>query len=65
MAKNRHQKIFDSQLRIVVPSALAEATASAASERLERLNGYVRRAIMAQLKQDGFVLPPRDRRASA
>ena len=64
MAKTRHRKTFDRLLRVGVPSALAEATASAASERLESLNVYVRRALLAQLRQDGF-LPPKDGRAAA
>ena len=65
MAKNRHRKTFDRMLRVGVPSALAEATASAASERLESANDYVRRALLTQLKQDGFALPLRDGRAAA
>jgi hypothetical protein len=65
VAKNRHRKTFDRMLRVGVLSALAEATASAASERLESANDYVRRALLTQLKQDGFALPPRDGRAAA
>ena len=64
-AKTKHSKTFDTQLRIGVPSALTEATASAASERLESANDYVRRALLTQLKQDGFALPLRDGRAAA
>ena len=48
MAKTRHRKTFDRLLRVGVPSALAEATASAAIERLESLNDYVRRALLAR-----------------
>lgn len=64
MAKTKHPKIFDTQLRVCVPDAMAKATAFAASERLESLNDYVRRAILVQLRQDG-LLPPRDRSAAA
>jgi predicted HicB family RNase H-like nuclease len=63
VAKTRHRKTFDRLLRVGVPSALAEATASAAIERLESLNDYVRRALLAQLRQDG-ALPPKDARAA-
>jgi hypothetical protein len=65
VAKNRHRKIFDRMLRIGVPAALAEATASAAGARLESLNTYARRALLAQLKQDGFALPPRGEKRAA
>ena len=63
MAKTKHPKTFDAQLRVGVPNAVAKATAFAASERLESLNDYVRRALLAQLRQDG-ALPPRDGRAA-
>ena len=64
MAKTNHLKTFDRQLRVGVPNAVAQATAFAARERLESLNDYVRRALLAQLRQDG-ALPPRDGRAAA
>jgi predicted HicB family RNase H-like nuclease len=64
MAKTKHAKTFDTRLCVGVPSAVAEATTSAASQRLESLNVYVRRALLAQLRQDGFALPPRDGRAA-
>jgi hypothetical protein len=35
---------------------LAEAIAEAAGQQLESLNTYTRRALLAQLRQDGFVL---------
>ena len=65
MAKSNRRKTFDAQLRIGVPSELAEAIAAAAGQQLESLNSYTRRAILAQLRQDGFALPPRDGRAAA
>jgi hypothetical protein len=65
VAKNRHRKTFDRLLRVGVPSALAEAVASAASQRLESLNGYTRRALLTQLQKDGFALPPRGEKGVA
>ena len=63
MARTKHVKTFDAQLRVGVPNVVAKATASAASERLESLNDYVRRALLAQLRQDG-ALPPKDARVA-
>ena len=63
MARTKHVKTFDAFLRVGVPNAVAKATAFAAGERLESLNDYVRRALLAQLRQDG-ALPPKDARAA-
>jgi predicted HicB family RNase H-like nuclease len=38
---------FDTQLRIGMPSEVVEAIASAAGQRLESLNAYARRALLA------------------
>jgi hypothetical protein len=64
MAKTKHIRVFTRQLRTGVPDAVAEAIVSAAGARLESASSYVRRALLAQLRQDG-VLPPRDGRAAA
>jgi predicted HicB family RNase H-like nuclease len=63
VAKTNRRKTFGTQLRVGVPDAVAKATAFAASERLESLNSYVRRALLAQLRVDG-ALPPKDARAA-
>jgi hypothetical protein len=65
MTRTNHQKTFNAHLRTGVPNEMAEAIASAAGERLESASDYVRRAVLAQLRQDGFTLPPRDGRAAA
>lgn len=63
MARTKHAKVFDAQLRVGVTKTVAKATAFAASQQLESLNDYVRRALLAQLRQDG-ALPPKDARAA-
>ena len=63
MARTKHAKMFDAQLRVGVPKTVAKATAFAASQQLESSNDYVRRALLAQLRQDG-ALPPKDARAA-
>ena len=63
MARTKHAKVFDAQLRVGVTKTVAKATAFAAGQQLESLNDYVRRALLAQLRQDG-ALPPKDERAA-
>jgi hypothetical protein len=65
MTRTNHQKTFNAHLRTSVPNEMAEAIASAAGERLESASDYVRRAVLAQLRQDGFTLPPKGERRVA
>jgi hypothetical protein len=63
MARTNHTKVFDAQLRVGVTKTVAKAIASVAGDRLESANDYVRRAVLAQLRQDG-ALPPKNARAA-
>lgn len=59
-AKIRGSPHYDAQLTTPVPKALQTAVAKAASTHLMSGNSYVRAALLAKLRADGFECERRD-----
>jgi hypothetical protein len=53
-SKTRVSPTYDSHLTVVVPRSMNHAAAAAASKNLMSANSYVRGAVLATLRADGF-----------
>jgi hypothetical protein len=54
MADHSKRQRFPAYLRIRTPETLTDAVARAADDRMTTSSEYVRQAILARLKSDGF-----------